>query len=67
MGKRKSSKPPPKKQQAKLDLTFNCPFCNSNKSVACTLDHEKELGTVNCTQCHSNFQARISHLTEPIE
>eukprot|EP00955_Chlamydomonas_euryale_P090761 364569-Chlamydomonas_euryale.AAC.15 len=67
MGKRKSSKPPPKKAQAKLDVSFNCPFCNSSKSVICTMDHEKEMGNVVCNQCHAEFQGRITHLTEPIE
>lgn len=67
MGKRKSSKAPPKKAQEKLAVTFNCPFCNSSKSVVCTLDHEKEMGSVRCNQCACNFSARISHLTEPIE
>ena len=45
MGKRKSSKPPPKKQRPKLDVAFNCPFCNSNKSVTATLDYDAEVRT----------------------
>lgn len=56
-----------KKQQPKLDTSFNCPFCNSSKSVVCSLDHEKQLGTIRCIQCQANFQSRISHLTEAIE
>lgn len=44
MGKRKSSKPPPKKQRPKLDVAFNCPFCNSSKSVTATLDYDAEVG-----------------------
>ena len=67
MGKRKSSKAPPKKANAKLDITFNCPFCNSSKSVVCVIDNEKEMGTVTCNQCHTNHTGRISHLTEPID
>ena len=43
MGKRKSSKPPPKKQRPKLDVAFNCPFCNSSKSVTATLDYDAEV------------------------
>ena len=43
MGKRKSSKPPPKKKRPKLDVAFNCPFCNSNKSVTATLDYDAEV------------------------
>ena len=40
MGKRKSSKPPPKKVKPKLDKAFNCPFCNSAKSVTANMDWE---------------------------
>lgn len=43
MGKRKSSKPPPKKQRPKLDVAFNCPFCNSNKSVSAIMDWDSEV------------------------
>jgi transcription elongation factor Elf1 len=43
MGKRKSSKPPPKKVRPKLDVSFNCPFCNSNKSVTATMDWDGEV------------------------
>mmetsp|Transcript_33747 Transcript_33747/g.85412 ORF Transcript_33747/g.85412 Transcript_33747/m.85412 type:complete len:83 (+) Transcript_33747:150-398(+) len=67
MGKRKSSKPPPKKAAAKLDTQFNCPFCNSSRSVQCTMDHEKEMAKMNCTQCPQGFEMRITHLTEPID
>lgn len=67
MGKRKSSKPPPKKKADKLDVTFSCPFCNSAKSVSAVLDHEKELGTVICALCQSKYACRITSLTEPID
>ena len=43
MGKRKSSKPPPKKQRPKLDVSFSCPFCNSDKSVTATMDWNNEV------------------------
>ncbi len=47
MGKRKSSKPPPKKQKPKLDVAFSCPFCNSDKSVTATMDWNNEVHTTN--------------------
>jgi transcription elongation factor Elf1 len=37
------------------------------KSVTATLDMEKELGFIKCSQCLADFSARISHLTEPID
>ncbi|KAF5840005.1 transcription elongation factor 1 [Dunaliella salina] len=67
MGKRKSSKPPPKKQAQKLDTMFNCPFCNSSKSVSCNIDHDKEMANMHCSQCPMKFECRITHLTEPID
>ena len=51
MGKRKSSKPPPKKQKPKLEKFFSCPFCNSDKTVSAVFDWERQIGTVNCTVC----------------
>lgn len=67
MGKRKSSKPPPKKVRPKLDTTFNCPFCNSAKSVTCKLDWERDIGTVDCSVCKANYTTPVTHLTEPID
>ena len=51
MGKRKSSKPPPKKQRPKLATSFSCPFCNSDSSVTCQFDRVREVGTVACSVC----------------
>lgn len=67
MGKRKSSKPPPKKQRPKLDIAFNCPFCNTNKSVSCALDWDKEVGTVSCTVCSAKYSTTITNLSEAID
>ena len=39
-GKRKSSKPPPKKLAPKLAKLFTCPFCNNEKSVSAKLDFD---------------------------
>ncbi len=46
---------------------FNCPFCNSSKSVTCELDHDKEEAKMACTHCPMGFTMRITHLTEPID
>lgn len=67
MGKRKSSKPPPKKAVAKLDTTFSCPFCNSDKSVSCQMDWDNEVGIVSCNACTAQFTGRITHLSEPVD
>ncbi|KIY99418.1 Transcription elongation factor 1 [Monoraphidium neglectum] len=68
MGKRKSSaKPPPKAPAPKLDTSFNCPFCNSTKTVQCTMDWERQEGTVECVHCKESFSSKINHLSEPID
>lgn len=68
MGKRKSgAKPPPKKQRPKLDISFNCPFCNSAKSVTCLFDMEVNKGTAKCCKCQKNYSMPVDHLTEPID
>ena len=48
-GKRKSSKPPPKKVAPKVDTMFTCPFCNHDKAVIAKMDHLTEKGLVECT------------------
>ena len=65
MGKRKSSKPPPKKQKPKLEKFFSCPFCNSDKTVSATFDWERQIGTVNCTVCQvsGNDHVRRAYLS----
>ncbi|BDA43251.1 probable transcription elongation factor 1 homolog [Coccomyxa sp. Obi] len=67
MGKRKSSKPPPKKQRPKLDVAFNCPFCNSNKSVSAIMDWDSEVGSVSCNICGERFNTKIHKLSEAID
>ena len=67
MGKRKSSKPPPKKVAPKVDTTFTCPFCNHDKSVFARLDHVAEKGMVECGTCGQKYTCNITHLSEPID
>lgn len=67
MGKRKSSKPPPKKVAPKVDTQFTCPFCNHDKSVFARLDHVAEKGLVECGVCGQRYTCNITHLSEPID
>lgn len=67
MGKRKSSKPPPKKQKPKLATTFACPFCNSDSSISCQFDRVREVGTVSCSVCKSTFTTKISKISEAVD
>lgn len=52
---------------AKLEEQFNCPFCNSNKTVYCSMDRETNQGTVSCVACNEGFVSKIHNLSEPID
>lgn len=68
MGKRKSKKQlPGPKTKKKLATLFNCPFCNSNKSVAVNMERERETGTCNCTVCGAKFSTPINMLSESVD
>ncbi|KAF2074258.1 hypothetical protein CYY_004432 [Polysphondylium violaceum] len=67
MGKRKSSKPPPKKVQAKLPKTFDCPFCDHTGSVDCVLERDAGKGTAKCRVCNAQFSTSIHELSDPID
>lgn len=51
----------------KLEETFNCPFCNSSKTVYCEMDWEMNRGRVTCVSCQESYTSNIHHLSEPID
>lgn len=67
MGKRKIAKPVRPKPKEKLDVVFNCPFCNHTKCVETVLDRKRSLGTLFCRVCDANYAIKVSPLTEPID
>jgi len=68
MGKRKSAKKPqPKKRQQPVPTTFDCPFCNHERTVECKLDKEKLIGQVRCSVCDASYQMVIHYLCEPVD
>ncbi|GBG63319.1 hypothetical protein CBR_g37676 [Chara braunii] len=67
MGKRKSSKPPPKKAVQKVPTVFSCPFCNHDGSVECKLNFVNQVGELVCRICQEKFRMTIDRLTEPID
>ncbi|KAM3160664.1 Transcription elongation factor 1 [Lachancea thermotolerans] len=68
MGKRKkSSRGPAKRVVQKLDLTFNCLFCNHEKSITCTLDKKNGIGSLSCKVCGQSFQTHINALSQPVD
>lgn len=68
MGKRKSKKQlPPPKTKKRLETLFNCPFCNSSKSVAVDLDRDREVGTCKCNVCGVDYSVDINALSESVD
>ena len=67
MGKRKTSKPPPKKPKPKLSTAFNCIFCGHEKSVVATINAQKSQGMVECSRCGVQHVMAITPLTEAVD
>jgi len=56
-----------KKAKAKVDTTFDCPFCNHKQTVECKMNYETNLGNIKCRVCAATFQCDIHHLSDPID
>ncbi|ORY78248.1 hypothetical protein BCR37DRAFT_394742 [Protomyces lactucae-debilis] len=68
MGKRKSSsKPQAKKTAGKLATTFDCLFCNHEKSVIVDIDKKGLIGSLKCKVCGQSHQCRTDALSAPID
>ncbi|KAJ1898401.1 hypothetical protein IW146_002550 [Coemansia sp. RSA 922] len=67
MGKRKSSRKVVKKEQPKLDTTFDCLFCNHEKSIVVAMDKKNRVGNLKCKICSATYQAALNHLSDPID
>ncbi|GMH39901.1 hypothetical protein BSKO_07805 [Bryopsis sp. KO-2023] len=68
MGKRKSRKQPVvTKAKRKLPTLFNCPFCNSDKSVSVTTDKERSTGTCTCGVCGARYCGTVNSLSDPVD
>ncbi|KAG4306020.1 hypothetical protein PORY_000008 [Pneumocystis oryctolagi] len=68
MGKRKTKMKRPKpKPRAPLDKTFNCLFCNHEKSIVCHMDKINQIGTLTCKVCGQMHQSIIHNLSAPVD
>eukprot|EP01115_Flamella_aegyptia_P004699 TRINITY_DN2009_c0_g1_i1.p1 TRINITY_DN2009_c0_g1~~TRINITY_DN2009_c0_g1_i1.p1 ORF type:complete len:115 (+),score=18.76 TRINITY_DN2009_c0_g1_i1:48-347(+) len=67
MGRRKSRKIPEKKPKPKVATIFDCPLCNHEQTVECTLYKKKKIGEVVCTVCGGKHQLRINYLSAAID
>ncbi|KAG5519810.1 hypothetical protein PMAC_000083 [Pneumocystis sp. 'macacae'] len=68
MGKRKTKMKKPKpKPKPPLDKTFNCLFCNHEKSIVCHMDKTNQIGTLICKICGQMHQSIIHNLSAPVD
>lgn len=69
MGRRKKARKPPPKRKAiePLDVVFNCPFCNHEKSCEVKMDRNRNTGIISCRVCLEDFQTSINYLSEPVD
>ncbi|KAH9394885.1 PREDICTED: transcription elongation factor 1 homolog [Rhagoletis zephyria] len=69
MGGRKSKKKPMarKKLTQPLDVLFNCPFCNHEKSCEVNLCRPENIGHIFCHVCLEDFKTTINYLSEAID
>ena len=60
MGRRKSKRGPgPKRKNIEpLDILFNCPFCNHERSCEVKVEKGLGVGRIWCTVCGEDFQVR---------
>ncbi|KAG5863546.1 hypothetical protein JTB14_032089 [Gonioctena quinquepunctata] len=69
MGRRKSKrKPAPRKKNiVPLDIQFNCPFCNHEKSCDVLMNKGRSTARIACRVCFEDFQTTIHFLSEPVD
>ncbi|CAN0891682.1 Transcription elongation factor 1 homolog [Linum grandiflorum] len=51
----------------KLDLEFQCPFCQNPKSVTCAFSKETSTAEARCFVCDESYWVPTNHLTEAID
>ncbi|CAH0556708.1 unnamed protein product [Brassicogethes aeneus] len=69
MGRRKSSRKPPQRRKniEALDICFDCPFCNHEKSCEVKMDKGRNAAKTSCRICMEDYQASINMLSEPLD
>ena len=67
MGKRKSSKPEPKRKRYVLPTEFDCPSCNYSKCIEVRMYRKKMEGEIKCRICAITYKSGISPIMEPAD
>ena len=67
MGRRRRRAVQLQKKDNKLDIAFDCPFCNNLRSVEVKLKRPVELAELKCRACGVGYSCRINYLMEPVD
>jgi len=69
MGKRKKAakKPSGKKKNEPLPTSFQCLFCNHEKSVTVKLEKKQGIGFLNCKVCGQTYNSGINYLSAAVD
>lgn len=69
MGKKKSKRKPiaARKAVEPLDMQFDCPFCNHEKSCEVKMDRTRNTARIQCRICMEEFASTTNYLSEPID
>ncbi|RII10061.1 hypothetical protein CUC08_Gglean006051 [Alternaria sp. MG1] len=51
----------------KLPTTFQCLFCNHEKSVSVSIEKKSGVGNLQCKVCGQTFQTNINYLSAPVD
>ena len=67
-GKKRANKPPPRPRNiVPLEILFDCPFCNHEKSCDVKMDKTRKTAYIKCRQCSADYQTKITQLDEPLD
>uniref|UniRef100_A0A7S2TAU1 Transcription elongation factor 1 homolog n=1 Tax=Prorocentrum micans TaxID=2945 RepID=A0A7S2TAU1_PROMC len=67
MGRRRSRGQAAPKPRPKLDVMFNCLFCQTARAVEVKMVRLEQVGFLKCRVCNASFQSRISYLSEAVD
>ncbi|ELA46647.1 hypothetical protein VCUG_01873 [Vavraia culicis subsp. floridensis] len=69
MGRKKTRRSQIKslKSRFRMETRFNCPRCNNEQAVRCTVERSTGIGVAYCTLCEAKYKCRSNNLTTPID
>ncbi|KAG9195963.1 hypothetical protein G6011_01084 [Alternaria panax] len=66
-GPQEGTSHPVSTKKEKLPTTFQCLFCNHEKSVSVSIEKKSGVGNLQCKVCGQTFQTNINYLSAPVD